>query len=43
MGTIICQQCNSTIGHFENEKVTTFYGKCNHPNCCKEKDRREKG
>jgi len=28
MGTIVCQTCNSTIGHFEDEKVTTLYGKC---------------
>ncbi|MBO1510580.1 MULTISPECIES: GapA-binding peptide SR1P [Metabacillus] len=36
MGTIVCQNCNSTIGHIEVEKVTTLYGKCNHHNCCKE-------
>jgi hypothetical protein len=29
MGTIVCQTCNSTIGHFEDEKVTTLYGQCN--------------
>ncbi|MGG3800312.1 GapA-binding peptide SR1P [Metabacillus fastidiosus] len=34
MGTIIiCQQCSSTIGHFENEKVATLYGKCKHSTC----------
>lgn len=32
MGTIVCQTCNSTIGHFEDEKVTTLYGKCTE--CC---------
>ncbi|MFC3885821.1 GapA-binding peptide SR1P [Bacillus songklensis] len=34
MGTIICQICNNTIDHFENEKVATLYGQCN---CCDEK------
>ncbi|MHC0037323.1 GapA-binding peptide SR1P [Pseudoneobacillus sp. C159] len=28
MGTIICQACNSTIDHFEDEKVTVLYSKC---------------
>jgi hypothetical protein len=28
MGTIVCQTCNATIAHFEDEKVTTLYGKC---------------
>ncbi len=28
MGTIVCQQCESTIDHFEDEKVTTLYAKC---------------
>lgn len=36
MGTIICQHCNTTIGHIEGEKVTTLYGKCNHQNCSSE-------
>lgn len=36
MGTIVCQHCNSTIGHIEVEKVTTLYGKCNHQECSKE-------
>ncbi|RBP95073.1 SR1 protein [Cytobacillus firmus] len=32
MGTIVCQACNSTIDHFEDEKVTVLYSKkCN---CC---------
>ncbi|MCV9887503.1 GapA-binding peptide SR1P [Metabacillus halosaccharovorans] len=34
MGTIVCQHCNSTIGHIEGEKVTTLYGKCSHQDCC---------
>ncbi|MBA2874144.1 GapA-binding peptide SR1P [Thermaerobacillus caldiproteolyticus] len=33
MGTIVCQTCNSTIGHFEDEKVTTLYGKCSKCDC----------
>ncbi|MDE3838365.1 GapA-binding peptide SR1P [Bacillus methanolicus] len=32
MGTIVCQTCNSTIDHFEAEKVTVLYSiNCN---CC---------
>ncbi len=31
MGTLVCQTCNSTIEHFEDEKVTVLYAKCN---CC---------
>ena len=32
MGTIVCKSCESTIGHFEDEKVTVLYAashKCN--------------
>ncbi|MGM0873501.1 MAG: GapA-binding peptide SR1P [Bacillota bacterium] len=36
MGTIVCQNCSSTIGHIEGEKVTTLYGKCNRNDCCNE-------
>ena len=28
MGTIVCQVCEGTIGHFEDEKSTVLYGKC---------------
>ncbi|WP_083838369.1 GapA-binding peptide SR1P [Lentibacillus jeotgali] len=28
MGTIVCQDCQDVIGHFNDEKVTTFYGTC---------------
>ncbi|PLS16525.1 GapA-binding peptide SR1P [Bacillus sp. M6-12] len=28
MGTIVCQSCNSTIEHYENEKVHVIYSKC---------------
>ncbi|WP_433749341.1 GapA-binding peptide SR1P [Falsibacillus pallidus] len=30
MGTIVCQNCNNTIDHFEDEKVTVLYSK----KCC---------
>lgn len=33
MGTIVCQACNSTIDHFEDEKVTVLYSKCHCHNC----------
>lgn len=29
MGTIVCKTCNSTIEHFEDEKVSVHYSKCN--------------
>lgn len=29
MGTIVCQTCNTTIDHFEDEKVTVLYSKGN--------------
>ncbi|MCE7791709.1 GapA-binding peptide SR1P [Salipaludibacillus sp. CUR1] len=28
MGTIICQDCESVIDHFDCEKVSVLYGKC---------------
>ncbi|MDQ0162111.1 GapA-binding peptide SR1P [Bacillus alveayuensis] len=37
MGTIVCQHCNHTIGFFEDEKVTTLYGKCDQCDCKHEK------
>ena len=33
MGTIICQSCDSTLGYFEDEKVSVLYSHdhtCNH-------------
>lgn len=33
MGTIVCQTCNTIIDHFENEKVTVLYAKCNCKKC----------
>ncbi|WP_299094633.1 GapA-binding peptide SR1P [uncultured Metabacillus sp.] len=31
MGTLVCEICNVTIDHFEDEKVTVLYTKCE---CC---------
>lgn len=28
MGTIVCKHCESTIEHFEDQKVSTLYSKC---------------
>jgi hypothetical protein len=36
MGTIICQDCQKVIAHFDDEKVTTLYGKDCNCNCSKE-------
>jgi len=36
MGTLVCQQCNSTVGHFEDVKVTTLYVTCGCKNKCNE-------
>jgi hypothetical protein len=33
MGIIVCQSCEKTIEHFEEEKVTTLYAKCNTCTC----------
>ncbi|MFD1735653.1 GapA-binding peptide SR1P [Bacillus salitolerans] len=33
MGIIICQSCDKTIAHYEEEKVTTLYAKCNSCSC----------
>ncbi len=38
MGTIVCQICNATIDHFDDEKVTTLYSSC--CNCNKKKTKR---
>ncbi|MCM3444205.1 GapA-binding peptide SR1P [Metabacillus halosaccharovorans] len=42
MGTVICQNCNSTIDHFENEKVTVLYSKCECCDSAKKIDRTKK-
>lgn len=31
MGTIVCQDCQQVIEHFDDVKVTTLYGTC--PTC----------
>ncbi|GIN37684.1 GapA-binding peptide SR1P [Heyndrickxia oleronia] len=28
MGTLVCQDCNKIIDHFEDEKVTVLYSNC---------------
>ncbi|HYK74776.1 MAG TPA: GapA-binding peptide SR1P [Pseudoneobacillus sp.] len=33
MGTIVCQTCNSTIEHFEDEKVSVLYSACKCDGC----------
>ncbi|CAG9611029.1 hypothetical protein BACCIP111899_00201 [Bacillus rhizoplanae] len=38
MGTIVCQICESTIAHFEDEKVTVLYGKCSSKCDCEHKE-----
>ncbi|MCP8970302.1 GapA-binding peptide SR1P [Ectobacillus ponti] len=40
MGTIVCQVCEGTIAHFEDEKVTVLYGQCC-PNCAPKRDTTE--
>lgn len=35
MGTIVCQNCEATIGYFEDEKVTVLYS--TNCNCSKNK------
>jgi len=37
MGTIICQDCQRVIEHFEDEKVSTLYGNC--CSSCKSKNK----
>lgn len=36
MGIIVCQTCEKTIDHFDDEKVSTLYGVCPHCHDCKE-------
>ncbi|WP_078550648.1 GapA-binding peptide SR1P [Litchfieldia alkalitelluris] len=35
MVTIVCQTCNQTIDHFEDEKVTTLYADLQECECRK--------
>jgi DNA replicative helicase MCM subunit Mcm2 (Cdc46/Mcm family) len=39
MGTLVCQDCSKTLGHFEDEKVTILYSKCE---CCGNKKKVKK-
>lgn len=38
MGTIVCQSCDLTIDHFEDEKVTVLYSKCQ---CCHDHEKEQ--
>ncbi|WP_202076615.1 GapA-binding peptide SR1P [Caldalkalibacillus salinus] len=38
MGTIVCQTCEKTIGHFEDTKVSTLYGTCTMCETCKQEE-----
>lgn len=40
MGTIICSDCESTLGYFESEKVTVLYGTKHECNCCETSDKK---
>ncbi|WP_050182870.1 GapA-binding peptide SR1P [Domibacillus robiginosus] len=33
MGILICHTCHATIDHFESEKVTFLYTKCECQHC----------
>ncbi|WP_226578361.1 GapA-binding peptide SR1P [Halobacillus litoralis] len=37
MGTIVCQDCQKVIEHYENEKVSTLYSTC--PTCNKTEEK----
>jgi len=37
MGQIVCQVCNTTIEHYEDEKVTVLYSQCHR--CCREEEK----
>lgn len=39
MGTIVCQECEATLGYFEDEKVTVLYS--SNCNCSKHKQNKE--
>jgi len=39
MGTIVCQDCEAIIDHFESEKCGVLYGICH---CCEHKEERSK-
>jgi hypothetical protein len=37
MGIIVCQSCERTIAHYEDEKVTTLYAQSKSCTCSSEK------
>ena len=39
MGTIVCQECETTLEYFEDEKVTVLYS--SNCNCSKHKHNKE--
>ncbi|MDQ0339130.1 phage FluMu protein Com [Caldalkalibacillus uzonensis] len=41
MGEIVCQTCDKTIAHFEDEKVSVLYGVCPHCHECDELNKEE--
>lgn len=42
MGTYVCQKCEEIIGHFEDEKVSVLYVKCDCGKHCEHHDKNEK-
>lgn len=42
MGIIICQNCESTIGYFEDEKVNVLYATSHKCSCCEAETKEEK-
>lgn len=41
MGTIICQNCENTVGYFEDEKVSVLYATSHKCNCCEKTNKKE--
>ena len=41
MGTIICQNCDNTVGYFEDEKVNVLYATKHTCNSCEYKGEKE--
>jgi hypothetical protein len=42
MGIIVCQTCEKTIDHFDDEKVSTLYGVCSRCHDCHHEDAEKK-
>jgi hypothetical protein len=42
VGIIVCQTCEKTIEHFDDEKVSTLYGVCPHCHDCHQENLEEK-